>query len=63
MSKRKSIADRLRDEEAMLEAWLSKLSLAVTKIRYYRRRIKQLQRQRDKPPRGSVTRGIRLSHL
>ena len=38
-------ADR---EEELLDEWLTKLALAVTKIRYYRARVKGLRREQRK---------------
>lgn len=64
--KDRSVAARLASEGALLDQWLTKLALAATKIRYYRSRVKALERARltegqprpKRPPRPQ--RAIRL---
>ena len=53
---------RLAREGELLDQWLAKMQLAATKVGYYRRRVKTLERQRataaSRVPAGA--RGIRV---
>jgi hypothetical protein len=43
--KDRSIGARMEAESKLLDQWLTKLSLAATKIRYYRGRLRSLERE------------------
>ena len=64
-ARQRGVDERHARESAHLDEWLTKLALAVTKVRYYRGRVKTLDRQRreaaDAPPEaGARARAIRL---
>lgn len=48
--KDRSIDKRIEANAALLDQWLTKLTLAATKIRYYRNRERALERERTRGP-------------
>ncbi len=59
--RQRTLDDRLTREGELLDQWVTKLLLAVTKVRYYRRRIKTLEREHlRQSQRPHPTRAIRV---